>query len=79
MRRNRDISEGPVEGPVVEAEGENIEAKLKELRGMKMTLNRSLGPAVAPITVHSPAFIAFYVITSMVIVTGLVLYLKGYF
>ena len=54
---------------------EQVKIQKEELRD----LIENPSPAKKRHLIHTPGFIIGYAITSMIIVTGIVLYLKGYF
>jgi hypothetical protein len=76
MTRRR---ESPADSQNPELTDDDIEHKLSELRRLKQDLGDAVDPRGRAISVHSPGFIAFYIVTSIIIITGLVFYLKGYF
>jgi hypothetical protein len=74
--------------PVVQTPGpekpadieEDLDTRLREIRRNRAELREMVEPgSTRPITTKSPGFIIFYGISSMIAVTILVLYLKGYF
>jgi hypothetical protein len=80
MTRRKEIAVPKTEAPKTSDIEEDFDTKLRELRKRRTELRELVEPgSTKPITTKSPTFIIFYGFTSMIAVTLLVLYLKGYF
>jgi hypothetical protein len=59
---------------------EGLESKMKRLQQMNGEIRDAIDPdARRPPSVRSPGFIALYLVLTMIVISGVVFRLKGYF
>jgi hypothetical protein len=74
----RSVPAQPRNDAAAEKPEEDLESKMKRLRQMNREIRDTID-ARRPPSARSPGFIALYLVLMMVVISGVVFHLKGYF